>query len=135
MQPTEQTQSEPLPDGAEFELRLARVDLGNTSVATARGGHPEGYQIDAAAGLQGAQDQTIASLGSSLTGSREISLDGRPGREFSASVTSKGQGGTLLERMYLDGLTIYEVVRTGAGELSFSDPESVAFFDSFELTR
>ena len=80
MQPTEQTQFEPLPDGAEFELRLARVDLGNTSVATARGSYPEGYQIDA-------------------------------------------------------GLTIYEVIRIGAGELSFSDPESVAFFDSFELTR
>jgi hypothetical protein len=50
-------------------------------------------------------------------------------------VTNNGQGGTLLERVYLDGLTIYEVIRTGAGELSFSDPESVAFFDSFELTR
>jgi hypothetical protein len=134
-QPTEQTQSEPLPDGGEFDLKLVRVDLGNTSVATARGSYPEGYQIDAAVGLQGAQDQTIASLGGSLTGSREIALDGLPGREFSASVTSNGQGGTLLERVYLDGLTIYEVIRTGAGELSFSDPESVAFFDSFELTR
>jgi hypothetical protein len=134
-QPTEQTQSEPLPDGGNFELKIVRVDLGTTSIATARGTYPDGSAIDPAAGLKGAEDQTIASLNGSLTGSREITLDGRPGREFSASVTSNGQGGTLLERMYLDGRTIYEVIRTGAGELSFSDPESVAFFDSFALIR
>jgi hypothetical protein len=134
VQPTEETQSVPLPDGGSFELKIVHADLEDSSLATGRGTYPDGYEVDPAAGLQGAQDQTIASLGASLTGSREISLDGLPGREFSASVTSNGQGGTLLERMYLDGLTVYEVLRTGAGELSFDDPESVAFFDSFALT-
>ena len=134
-EPTEETQSVPLPDGESFELKIVSANLDGSFVATARGTYPDGYEADAATGLQDAQDQTIATLGASLTGSREISLDGLPGREFSASVTSNGQGGTLLERMYLDGLTVYEVLRTGAGELSFDDPESVAFFDSFALTR
>ena len=90
--------------------------------------------LDVPAALQGAQDQAIANVQATLIASQDINLQGRPGREFSATVSSNGVEGTLLARVYLDGLVIYQQIFTGAGEASFTDPELAAFFDSFAFT-
>jgi hypothetical protein len=99
------------------------------------GTYPAGTQLDPVTALQGAQDHGIAAVKGTLIESRDITLQGRPGREFSATVENVGKPGTLLSRIYVDGSTIYEVIRVGGGELSFDDPESRAFFDSFEFTN
>ncbi len=84
--------------------------------------------------LQGAQDQALANVGATLVSSEDITLQGRPGKQFSATLSSGGETGTLLQRVYLDGLVIYQQVFTGAGERSFTDADLAAFFDSFTFT-
>ena len=49
--------------------------------------------------LQGAQDQAVANIGATLISSEDITLQGRPGKQFSASLTSGGETGTLLQRV------------------------------------
>jgi hypothetical protein len=132
--PSEQTQKQPLPTGDSMDLHIAGLELGDAFLATAHGSYPEGTKLDTTAALQGAQDQAIANVKGTLIDSRDITLQGRAGREFSASVELGGTSGTVLQRVYLDGATIYEVIRTGAGKMSFGDPESKAFFDSFSFT-
>jgi hypothetical protein len=133
-QPSEQTRPQPLPTGDSMDLHIAGLELDDSFLATAHGTYPEGTQLDPAAALQGAQDQAIANVKGTLIDGRDITLQGRLGREFSASIEASGTSGTVLQRVYLDGTTIYEVIRTGAGELSFGDPASKAFFDSFSFT-
>jgi hypothetical protein len=133
-EPTEQTQPQTLPDGQTMDLVLVGVELDDEFVATARGVYPSDYQLDPATALQGGQDQAIANVQGTLIDSRDITLQGRPGREFSASVERGGTPGTVLQQVFLDGQTIYQVIRTGAGELTFEDPESVALFGSFQFT-
>jgi hypothetical protein len=134
-EPTEQTQPTPLPDGSQINIEIAGVEGDNVFFATARGQYPEGTTLDVAGALQGAQDQAIANVQGTLIDSREIELQGRPGREFSASLTSNGEAGTLLQRIYLDGTVIYQNIVTGAGELTFQDPAAAAFFESFQFAQ
>ena len=95
---------------------------------------PDSYVLDPAASLQGSQDQALANVGGTLIASRDITLQGRPGKEFSATITNGGETGTLLQRVYLDGLVSYQQIYTGAGEASFTDPDLAPFFDSFAFT-
>jgi hypothetical protein len=130
-EPTVQTQPQPLPDGNTVELVLAGVTVEDGFLATARGQYPDGYVLDPPVALQGAQDQALANVGGTLVSSQDITLQGRPGREFTATLTSGGESGTILQRIYLDGLVIYQQVYTGAGEATFADPELATFFQSF----
>jgi hypothetical protein len=132
--PTEQTQPVRLPNGPVMDVEIVGVESADLFVATARGQYPKGTTLRVPAALQGAQDQAIANVQGELISSRDIELQGRPGREFSASLTSNGEAGTLLQRVYLDGLVIYQVIVTGAGELTFQDPATAAFFKSFRFT-
>jgi hypothetical protein len=129
--PTEQTQSEPLPDGETVDLVFAGYELDDGFIATARGQYPDNYVLDVPVALQGAQDQALANVSGTLLTSQDITLQGRPGREFSATITNGGQTGTLLQRVYLDGLVIYQQIFTGAGEMTFDDPDVATFFSSF----
>jgi hypothetical protein len=133
-QPTEQTQPQELPDGTVMVLAIAGVETEELFVGTARGQYPDGTVLDVPAALQGAQDLAIANVGGTLVGSRELELQGRPGRQFRASLTVNGQPGTLLQRVYFDGPVLYQNIVTGAGELTFQDPAVAAFFDSFRFT-
>ena len=133
-EPTLQTIPQALPDGNTVNLVFAGYETNDSFIATARGQYPDGYVLDVPLALQGAQDQAIANVNATLIASQDITLQGRPGREFSASVTSNGQEGTVLQRVYLDGLVIYQQIFTGAGEASFTDPELAPFFDSFAFT-
>jgi len=133
-EPSSQTQAAPLPDGTSIDLVITGVEEGDLFLATARGEYPDTYVLDVPVALQGAQDQAIANVSGTLVDSRDITLQGRPGREFSASVTSNGVAGTVLQQVYLDGLVIYQAIAAGAGELSFDDPELAPFFASFTFT-
>lgn len=133
-QPIEQTQSQPLPDGSLVDIVFAGYEFDDGFVAAARSQYPDGYILDPAAALQGAQDQAIANVGGTLVDSTEITLQGRPGREFSATIADGGQTGTLLQRVYLDGLVSYQQIFTGAGQATFTDADLASFFDSFTFT-
>lgn len=133
-QPQTQTQSAPLPDGSVIDLAITGVELNGVFVATARGQYPDTYVLDVPQALQGAQDQAIANVQGTLIASQDVSLQGRPGREFSAAVTSNGVAGTVLQRVYLDGLVIYQNLAAGAGTLTFEDPGLAPFFASFAFT-
>ena len=133
-EPTPQTQTQPLPDGSSVDVVFAGYSVDDGFMATARAQYPDGYVLDVAAALQGAQDQALANVSGTLIASQDITLQGRPGREFSGTVTSNGVEGTLLQRIYLDGLVIYQQIFTGAGDASFTDPELATFFESFAFT-
>ena len=133
--PSERTQPQPLPDGSVMDLSIAAVEAEDLFLATARGQYPKGTVLDVPAALQGAQDLAIANVEGTLVASRDLELQGRPGREFSASLTANGEPGTLLQRVYFDGPVLYQNVVTGAGELTFKDPALAPFFDSFRFTE
>ena len=96
--PSENTQPQQLPDGSVMNLSIAAVETEEMFMATARGQYPEGTELDVPAALQGAQDMAIANVEGTLVASRDLELQGRPGREFSASLTANGEQGTLLQR-------------------------------------
>ncbi|MET0459963.1 MAG: hypothetical protein ABW195_12005 [Ilumatobacteraceae bacterium] len=133
-EPTEQTTTQSLPDGTPVEIVITGYQEGDSFVATARTEYPAGSVLDPATALQGAQDQALANVGGTLIDSADITLQGRPGREFSAAVTSGGQSGTVLQRVYLDGLVSYQQIYTGKGDAAFTDPELAPFFESFAFT-
>ncbi len=85
-----------------------------------------GQSID----LQGGCEGAVAGMGGTLISSVAITVDGRPGIEFVASV----QGGTAVQRIIDAGTAMYQLVATDAGTLTAADPIVVAFFDSFHLT-
>ena len=95
-EPTPQTLPQALPDGSTVDIVFAGYETGDAFIATARGQYPDGYVLDVPVALQGAQDQAIANVQGTLIASQDITLQGRPGREFSASVTSGGKTGTVL---------------------------------------
>ena len=132
-QPAEQRQDQPLPDGSTVELVIVGAEGADRFMATSRGQYPEGTVLDVPVALDGAQEQAIANVQGTLIDGQDVELQGRPGRQFSASFTSNGEAGTLLQRVYFDGPVIYQVLVTGAGELTFEDPEIAAFFDSFQF--
>ena len=133
--PGERTQPQQLPDGSVMDLSIAAVETESLFVGTARGQYPKGTVLDVPAALQGAQDLAIANVEGTLVASRDLELQGRPGREFAASLTVNGRPSTLLQRVYFDGPVLYQNIVTGAGELTFQDPAVVAFFDSFRFTE
>ncbi len=133
--PTEQTQPQQLPDGSTMDLEIVGVEAEDRFMGTARGAYPEGTVLDVPVALEGAQTQAIANVSGTLIDSRDIELGGVPGREFSATLESGGETGTLLQRMYLDGPVVYQVIVTGAGEFGFDEPQAAAFFDSFQFTE
>jgi hypothetical protein len=135
VEPTEQTQPTQLPDGSVMRIVIVGVERDDLFIATARGRYPKGTVLDLPGALEGAQQQAIANVQGQLITSRDIELQGRPGREFSASLTSNGEAGTLLQRVYFDGSVIYQNIVTGAGELTFQDPAAAAFFESFRFTQ
>lgn len=132
-EPKEQTQAAPLPDGSTIDMVIVSTQSGNTFFGTARGEYPAGSITDVDASLQGAQDQAIQNVNGTLTDSQDITLQGRPGRQFTASVTSNGQQGTLIQRVFLDGDTIYQNIVVGGGTLSPTDDKISSFFDSFQF--
>ena len=133
-EPSEQTQNAPLPDGSTLALVIVSAQDGNVFFGTARGEYSAGSIVDTAASLQGAEDQAIKNVNGTLTSSTDITLQGRPGRQFSASVTSGGQQGTLVQRVFLDGDTIYQNIVVGPGTIAPDDDQVAAFFASFEFT-
>jgi len=132
--PQTQTQNAPLPDGSTLVLEIVGAEQGQQFFATARGEYPAGSITDVAQSLQGAEDQAIANVQGTLIDSQDITLQGRPGRQFSASVTRGGTTGTVIQRVYLDGDTIYENIVVGPGTITVDDEDVAAFLGSFAFT-
>jgi hypothetical protein len=82
--------------------------------------------------LAGARDGAVANVNGQLVSDTEISLDGYPGREFSASVTQNGQDFVLRQRVFLVGNRLYQmVVIVPKGTESSTEVED--FLHSFQL--
>ena len=132
--PQTQTQNAPLSNGATLLLEIVGAEEGQQFFATARGEYPAGSITDVAQSLQGAEDQAIANVNGTLIDSQDITLQGRPGRQFSASVTQGGTAGTVIQRVFLDGDIIYENIIVGPGTISVGDEDVAAFLGSFAFT-
>ena len=132
---TASSQDQSLPDGTTVQLEAWQTPLGDAGAYTvARLALPEGAVIDTAALLQSAQDQALAGVGGTLTSEQPIDLNGIPGREFSATVSQGGVEGTIVQRVYLAGNTLYQINFAGEGDRRFTDPELAPFFESFTIT-
>jgi hypothetical protein len=89
---------------------------------------------DPATMLAGARDGAVANANGQLVSDVEVTLNGYPGREFSAAVTQNGQEFVLRQRVYMVGNRLYQVlVLVPKGEED--SPEVEAFFQSFQLTE
>jgi hypothetical protein len=133
-EPEREATQAPLPDGTTTDLVLYSSGSDGVEYATARTAFPAAPP-DAAAALEGARDGSISQTGGSLVDSAPIELSGRPGMQFTATLTSNGEEGTVLSRLYLQGNVMYQVMTAGEGDLSFDDPEIAAFFDSFQFNQ
>jgi len=88
---------------------------------------------DPATMLAGARDGAVSNVNGQLVSDAEITLNGYPGREFSASVTQNGQEIVLRQRVYMVGNRLYQVVVIAPkGEENSTEVED--FFQSFRLT-
>jgi hypothetical protein len=88
---------------------------------------------DAAPMLAGARDGGVGNVNGQLVSDAEVTLNGYPGREFSASVTQAGQEMMLRERVYLVGNRLYQVlVLVPKGQENSTEVED--FLQSFQLT-
>ena len=128
IEPTANEQMVPLADGSTVPFTLYVTDSADMSRGTGALTYPPGMVVS----LEGLRDGTIAGVSGTQTSSEPISLQGREGLQFTASM----QNGevTYLARAYADGDTVYQVIAVTAGEVAFDDPRVAAFFDSFRFT-
>jgi len=81
--------------------------------------------------LDAAPSAALASVpGAKLTGVTKVTLDGNPGREFTADAEVHGR---IKGRIYLVKNRLYQLVAGGSPE-KVSDQDVQKFFDSFKLT-
>jgi hypothetical protein len=127
-EPSERTQQQQLPDGSTLPVTLTILGSPDEAFISSVVEYPPEVTAD----LQGAVDGAIANSGATLIAEQDIELGGRLGRQFVADV---GGEGTLIARLYVDGNRLWQVLYTGAGEISPDDPAPAAFFDSFRFTE
>lgn len=120
-----QPESQTVP-GTGAETSTWGIVEGSSGFLVSRTVLAEGQTID----LQGGCEGAISEMGGTLVSSVPITVDGRPGIEFVASV----DGGTAVQRIIDGGTAMYQLVATGAGPLTAADPAIAAFFGSFRLT-
>ena len=129
-EPTANEQTAPLQDGTSLPVTFYLTESAGTAFGTAAIVYPPGSVVS----LEGARDGAIANIsGGTLTSSEPITLQGREGLQFSASLQD-GQS-TYLSRMYADDVSLYQVIAVViGGEVAFEDPQVAGFFESFRFT-
>lgn len=132
-EPETATQQAPtaVPDRMVDVVSHTALGADRGSFAVAEIDVPEDLPYSLDAGVDGA----VQTVGGTLLDSREIELDGVPGREFVASISSNGVEGTYVSRVYSDQSRVWQLVVANAGSFDADDPAVVAFFDSFQFTE
>jgi hypothetical protein len=117
-----------LPDGSSVAVTSYITGSAGSAFGTSTFVYPRGTVVS----LTDGRDASIAKISATLTSSEPITLQGRPGLQFTASVDN-GQG-TYLSRAYADNPNGYQVFAIMTGDVTFDDPSVAAFFDSFRFT-
>ena len=116
-QPAEQRQDQPLPDGSTVELVIVGVE-GADRFRPRRGASSRRERCStcrSAGRRPGAGDRKRPGHAHRQPGRRAA---GSTGPTVLGLVHEQRRGGTLLQRVYFDGPVIYQVLVTGAGELT-----------------
>lgn len=133
-EPTEQTQSMPMPDGSgNLDIHIAALDLGSAAYLAGWQVQPKKASKDVKEVLDGAQSGMLSSFpGAKVLSQKDIKLDGAyPGRDLVVKLADPDA--TQFSRYYLVGDHLYQMaaIAEGAG-----DPTKAAkFLDSFHLAK
>ena len=129
-EPTERTQSVPLPDGTTIDVPFYLVEDDDGTAFTATSiEYPAGTVAD----LEGARDGALRAVGAPLVSSDPIEQQGRDGLEITADL---GEQARYFSRLFAADRRLYQLqVVIGDSTATVDDPRIAEFFDSFEFTE
>lgn len=130
VEPETETQQGTTASGDQVDVLVHLASVGDAGFVVAEIDVPTGEPYDLEAGRDGA----ITGIAGTLVSTKAVELDGVPGVEFSAAVTSGGVDGSYVSRLYSDQHRVWQIAVTAPGTFDATDPDVVAFFDSFQLT-
>ena len=132
-QPTPLNQQTTLADGSTLPYVIysyeTTVDGDARELGASAVPYPPGTAINANGIISGA---VAAFPGAHLIGGEAIELQGLPGAQFSIDLTRGGAPQYYMSRVFTDGTTLYQLYYVG-GTIGPTDPDVLAFFDSFRL--
>ena len=132
-QPTPLNQQTTLADGSTLPYVIysyeTTVDGDARELGASAVPYPPGTAINANGIISGA---VAAFPGAHLIGGEAIELQGLPGAQFSIDLTRGGAPQYYMSRVFTDGTTKYQLYYVG-GTIGPTDPDVLAFFDSFRL--
>jgi len=91
--------------GDDFTFRLFSITTDEAVYLAGYGEYAPSIKLSADAELTGNRDKFLRGLNATLLASKQISLDGRPGLEF----TGESEQASFQSRLYLSGNRIYQV--------------------------
>jgi hypothetical protein len=114
----------------DFTSHLFTVATQNGIYLAGYGDYAPSIRLDVAGELVGNRDKFVKGLSATLTGSKNITLDGHPGLEF----TAESDQAFFKSRIYLFGNRVHQIaVAVFKGK---NDDQNVErFFSSFAFTR
>ena len=120
--PKSQSQQE-----AGLTVHADTVELSNGAYAVSYTDLPKGAPFD----LDGAVKGVVSGMKGELVQSKEITLEGKPGREFTFKIPGKGAGAA---RLFVKDGRLYQLIVAGSNvDLSSDDVQK--FFTSFKLEK
>ncbi len=119
-----------------IEIRMFLVERGDASYGATFCDYPEAIALaDPDRVLEGGIEGALKNLKGKLLAKRNITLQGHPGREFSASFTAPNKApGLYRARAYLVGARLYQVILCGP-EAEIAGDAGDRIFKSFALLR
>jgi hypothetical protein len=128
--PQSQSVDAPTADGGSVPITITSAEGGDRAYLVSSGVIPVGGTFS----LEGGRDGMIANVGGTAVCSNPTELQGWPGIEAIATVSSGGVDGTLLGRIVQTDNSFYQIAVVGSGTFDFTDPDVMAFLESFTLT-
>jgi hypothetical protein len=131
-QPDAQTVDAPTSDGGVVQITINAAEAADGRAYLVSSGM---IPVGGTYSLEGGRDGMVANVGGTTMCSNPITLQGWPGIEAAATVSSGGEPGTLIGRIFATDDSFYQLVVVGPGTFDLTDPDVAAFFASFSLTR
>src|SRR5437763_15792389 len=114
----------------DFTSHLFSIRTDKAIYLAGYGMYAPSIKLSADAELTANRDKFLKDLNASLLASKQITLDGRPGLEF----TGESEQASFKSRMYLSGNRVYQAaVAVLSGKTDSANVDR--FFDSFALTN
>jgi hypothetical protein len=121
----------PQPDGSTVTSEFATAESAALTYGMSVATFPAGSTFD----LEAARDGALQGMGSTLVTSTPVTLLGREGIEYVGTVDVNGTPGSVVARIYVDGVTMYQQIVVGAGALTSASPGVGEFLNSFSFTQ